>query len=267
MVYRDAGEDGEQILRRAVEGVPAMLRPGGRFYSMQMASDRVDESLEQRVRKWLGESHEEFDIVLAVVTAMSPAEQVSKQIAGKLKSIGEVGEFLEMYARLQVKSLVYGGLLIERHDSPRQPLTGRVHAGTGFLERHLDWVLRWQQMLIKPETAAMTPGWRPVAAPDCKLRSAGSLHEHRFVMNEFQVASQCPFQSTLRCDEWLTDVIRKCDGTLTYAEHYDLARASGLMTQSLPFEKFAGALNVLVTLGLLRLVDFPLPAPAGPEGE
>ena len=53
-LYRDAGEDGEQIIRRAVEGLPEMLRPGGRFYSQQVATDREKETLEQRVRKWLG---------------------------------------------------------------------------------------------------------------------------------------------------------------------------------------------------------------------
>src|ERR1019366_1205084 len=31
MIFRDGGEDGEQILRRIVEGVPRFLRPGGRF--------------------------------------------------------------------------------------------------------------------------------------------------------------------------------------------------------------------------------------------
>ena len=39
MIFRDGGEDGEQILRGIVEGLPRFLRPGGRFYTLVVAAD------------------------------------------------------------------------------------------------------------------------------------------------------------------------------------------------------------------------------------
>ena len=54
-VFRDGGQDGEQVLRRIVEGLPEFLEPGGRFYGFAVASDREGEPLEARVRKWLGD--------------------------------------------------------------------------------------------------------------------------------------------------------------------------------------------------------------------
>ena len=54
LIFRDGGEDGEQIIRRVVEGLPRFLRPGGKFYALLMATDREGEEFEQRIRKWLG---------------------------------------------------------------------------------------------------------------------------------------------------------------------------------------------------------------------
>jgi hypothetical protein len=54
LIFRDGGEDGEQIMRRIVEGLPRFLRPGGTFYALLMATDREGEEFEQRIRKWLG---------------------------------------------------------------------------------------------------------------------------------------------------------------------------------------------------------------------
>ncbi|HEV3202441.1 MAG TPA: class I SAM-dependent methyltransferase, partial [Bryobacteraceae bacterium] len=50
-VFAVSGDDGEQIIRRTVEGLPQYLRPGGRFYSLQVATDREGEDFEERIRK------------------------------------------------------------------------------------------------------------------------------------------------------------------------------------------------------------------------
>lgn len=55
LLFRDGGEDGEQIFRRIVQGLPQYLKPGGRFYCVTTATDRENESLQDRVRGWLGE--------------------------------------------------------------------------------------------------------------------------------------------------------------------------------------------------------------------
>jgi SAM-dependent methyltransferase len=57
MIYRDAGEAGEDVTRRLIEGIPQHLRPGGKCVVLCVARDTNQAPFETRVREWLGEAH------------------------------------------------------------------------------------------------------------------------------------------------------------------------------------------------------------------
>src|SRR5439155_22250135 len=71
LIFDSGGQDGEQIVRRIIEGLPRYLRPGGRFTALTMGSDRGDSDqgrsdrdhpFEHRLREWLGSREAEFDV-------------------------------------------------------------------------------------------------------------------------------------------------------------------------------------------------------------
>jgi SAM-dependent methyltransferase len=97
LVFRDAGQDGEQIIRRAIEGVPGVLRPGGRFYSLQMATDREGEKLEDRVRKWLGAASGEFDVVVLVHSSRSVPQYLAESAVHRPVNLEQTRELVEMW--------------------------------------------------------------------------------------------------------------------------------------------------------------------------
>ena len=66
MIFDSGGQDGEQIVRRIIEGLPEHLRPGGRFHALTMGTDR-SEPFEKRLRRWLGEAEGEFDVAFVVI--------------------------------------------------------------------------------------------------------------------------------------------------------------------------------------------------------
>ena len=74
MLFRDGGEDGEQVLRGVIEGLPRHLRSGGRCCCQTMATDREGNSFEQRIRGWLGEQEREFDVILVASSIRSKGE-------------------------------------------------------------------------------------------------------------------------------------------------------------------------------------------------
>jgi SAM-dependent methyltransferase len=76
VIYRDGGETGETLVRRIVEALPQHLRPGGTYYSMCVGLDTDEGGFEQRVRSWLGESQDEFDVIFAFSDERSPARFV-----------------------------------------------------------------------------------------------------------------------------------------------------------------------------------------------
>jgi len=259
MVYRDAGEDGEQILRRAVEGLPQVLRPGGRYYSVQMATDRDGETFEQRVRKWLGDYADEFDVAVAAISIKPPADHFAESIVQNRMGAEEAHDMVELLKSFNVKFLVYGALLIERHASPRKPLSGRIQTGDGFAERHLDWELRWQQRIIEPDVTDWLAACHAEPAPDLTVESKGKIKDGRLAWNEFHIRTQSPFSSSFRCEEWVAHLIAECDGS-TWKENYERARYRGLISEKVGLREFSGLLTLLVTLGILRLKEFPVPA-------
>jgi methylase of polypeptide subunit release factors len=82
LVYRDGGDDGEKVLRRIVEGLPAHLRPGGMFYAFVMSTDRESGTLTDRIRQWLGTAAGEFEITLDITgeAEMKWYERVREQL-------------------------------------------------------------------------------------------------------------------------------------------------------------------------------------------
>ena len=81
LIFRDGGQDGEQIIRRAVEGLPRFLRPGGKFYALLMATDREGEDFQQRIRKWLGPDEASFDVILVSDWLHTPEELFAEKPA------------------------------------------------------------------------------------------------------------------------------------------------------------------------------------------
>ena len=126
IIFRDGGEDGEQVIRRAVEGLPRFLRAGGRFYSVLMASDRVGESFEQRMRKWMGSQESEFDIAVTAYSIEPPGVAFGNLLRQEGSDLKKVVSLSALWSATRTEAIVYAAVVIERHDVPRPAVTKRV---------------------------------------------------------------------------------------------------------------------------------------------
>jgi SAM-dependent methyltransferase len=249
-VFAVSGEDGEQVIRRAVEGLPQYLRPGGRFYSLQVATDREGEDFEDRIRKWLGDAQEEFDVMLAVHNRRAPTEYLA---ADQHRLVEESRNWLDLWERTRTTFMVYATLLIERHGEPRRAVTRRGHKGAGYTGRDLEWLLDWLKELFRPDHVEMLLDSRPLARPENELLVVHRLRDGAFHREDFRLDIPGPFVMSLRCEDWLTALIPDCDGLKTWREHFEHARRDGIIREDVPIEEFAKGLGVLVAVGALKL--------------
>jgi len=249
-VFAVSGEDGEQIIRRTVEALPQYLRPGGRFYSLQVATDREGEDFEDRVRKWLGDAQPEFDVMLAVHTRRSPVEHLAHD---ENRLVEESRSWLELWERTRTTFMVYATLLIERHDEPRRALTRRVYKGAGYTARDLEWLLDWLKAISQPDHVEMLLGCRPLSRPENELVVVHRLRDGGFRREEFRLEIPGPFVLSLRCEDWLTQIIPDCDGVRTWREHFERAKGDNIIRDDVPIEEFARGLGVLVAVGAIKL--------------
>jgi len=258
LVFRDGGEDGEQIVRRVVEGLPRMLRPGGRLYSLHMASDRTGEPYEQRIRKWLGSQAAEFDVLVITERIHKPQDFLSRQLNVIKREPGEVGFWMEMWKANHTEFLIYCWVLVRRHDGARPPVTARAHAGKNYLPRHREWLLDFESEAASPDGMAMLLASKPVLSPNCELVVLNRVREGRFNAEEFQTRTHSPFDNSAQIEGWVAELIAECDGTRSGREHFDRRVAQGVLPPEASLAEFAGVLRWLISNGILHLPGRPL---------
>jgi SAM-dependent methyltransferase len=228
LIYRDGGEDGEQILRRAIEGLPQFLRPGGTFYAAAMAADCEGETFEERVRKWLGASRHEFDLVLVSHWLREPPQFLATTRAKGNVPADEIAYLEDLWKRRKVQYLLHAGIVLRRVAETRPAITTRMQKGQGMTRHHIQWLLDWETRARNPASVEWVMGLSPSIAPLCRLLVQHRVRDGRFAPHDFVLACPTPFDSECRVDPWLAAAISRCDGSKTVRDHIQESRRSGL---------------------------------------
>jgi SAM-dependent methyltransferase len=257
-IFRDGGDDGEQILRRVVEGLPQYLRPGGRFYTLVLGADLEDETFEARIRRWLGAHESAFDVVMVSHSLRTPSEFVANSLRGGKVKLRDLKFWTDTWARRKAQFLFYGAVLIRHHEKARAPFTARVQRGNGFQPAHLDWLLDWEAECREPGATDFLFGLRPAIASNAQLHVLHRLHEGSFTPELYGIEINEPFVTDLRCAKWTVALIASCDGRRTWREVLEDSRKAGLVADEVPNDEFADLLRALVGQGLLRVAERPL---------
>ena len=162
-IFYDGGQDGEQVTRRIVEGLPRYLRPGGCFYCLAQGSDRKNAPLEQRLRGWLGESQADFDVAVIERRAHAP-EDAALMYAMKSKGGYETLNLMrDLFSSLSIESLSYGWIVIQRKNDTRKVFTVRRSAGTRTGREEIAWLLKWETFAASPSAFEDLREMTPVA--------------------------------------------------------------------------------------------------------
>ncbi len=255
LIYRDGGEDGEQILRRAIEGLPRFLRPGGTFYAAAMAADCEGEMVEDRIRKWLGANREEFDLVLLSHWLREPDQFILQTRAKGDLPASEIRYLEELWQRRKVQFLFYGGILLRRLAEPRPAVTARMQKGKGMKREHIEGLLDWETRARNPASLAWLMSLNPSIAPPCRLLVQHCVHEGRFAPRDFALSCPSPFDADCRVEPWVAAVIARCDGSKTVQDHLEEAKRSGQMPANYRDEDFTAILVTMVSAGILTISE------------
>ena len=260
MIFRDGGEDGEQILRRIVEGVPRFLRPGGRFCTMVTAADCEGQPFEDRLRLWLGAAQAEFDLVLAAYTLTGPKDLAANSFLGQNTPVEDIRYRHEIWARRKVQFLFHGSVLMRRHEGARPAFTARVLKGEGFTPRHVEWLLEWNTEVREAASLGRLMGLRPFLSPHAEMGVLHRVRDGQLVPEVFSLRSNRPFEAECILQPWLAQIASRCDGQTSWREHFEQAKGGGMVPEAATEEEFLGVLEPLVSNGLLWIGEKPLPA-------
>jgi methylase of polypeptide subunit release factors len=254
LIYRDGGEDGEQILRRVIEGLPRFLRPGGTFYAAAMAADCEGEMFEERIRKWLGATQQEFDLVLVSYWLREPEQFLATTRAKGNVPADEIAYLEDLWTRRKVQYLLHAGILLRRVAETRPAITVRMQKGQGMTRHHIQWLLDWETRARNPASLEWVMSLSPSIAPQCRLLVQHRVREGRFAPYDFVLACPSPFDSECRVEAWLAAAISRCDGSKTVRDHIQESRRSGLPATHQD-DDVAAIIVTMISAGVLTLAE------------
>jgi SAM-dependent methyltransferase len=258
LVYRDGGDTGEQVTRRVVEGLPAHLKPGGRCAILCMGRDAEEGSFEQRVRSWLGEARDEFDVVFGHETTLTPDEVIDRmKKRDEPVTDGETRAFGDLLVKLGTKQFVYGVLRIERLPSPAPLEPLRLGMSPGATAIDFEPFLAWRRLRREPGLTDRIGRARPRLALGVELTGAGGANGWNAEPSVAVSPSSVRLGSSLGLEAWAVPLVSRMDGAVSVDDILAAARRSGEMPSANTREDLVDLVVRLVDRGLLepRLAD------------
>ena len=258
-VFCDGGVDGEQVTRRMVEGLPRYLKPGGCFYCLAQGSDRKGAAFEQRIRGWLGESQGEFDVLVVVRQLQNPQDAAVQY--GMTSSGGRfaAGQMRDALLSLDVESLVYGWIVIQRRKDGRKVFTVRRATAREERREEIAWLLRWEAFAAGAPSLDAVQEMTPVANRSLELHTVHRIKDGNLAPDGFKLHTEDPFTMDCLVPSWAGYLISHCDGKSTVRRLLETCKAGNLIPPDTPPEEFAKVIIFLFSGGFLEVTGFSLP--------
>jgi len=255
LIFDSGGQDGEQIVRRIIEGLPRYLRPGGRFYSLTMGSDREINGLarpfEERLREWLGPQGAEFDVAFVNRTTRTPREWAAESVIRNRGAVDDIANWRAFFESLGIKVLVYGCVMIQRRAAKRPVFTVRRQTGPRTGPAEHAWLLDWETI-----GATLKPAWldeaRPAVAPGAKLRVDHHFEAGNWAPDHYLLETEHPFNNEMPAQAWTAYLFTLCDGSRTADQIFQQLKTEGALHPETPALAFTNMLATLVSGGFLQ---------------
>ena len=243
--FADGGDDGEMVIRSAVEGLPKHLAPGGEFIAQFRAADIVNVPLEQRLRSWLGERHSDFDVVLVVRETSTVHEHLFDAVLKANAGLDVYHSCLKRFSERGVQQLVYGSVLIRRKQFGSAAVTVRKNVGRRCGYAELRWALDAEQARAPIDVDTVVLRVSPDVEVDVKHRVNESGH---LLPTDYKLVCSTPFSEELTCSQWLAVLLSEFDGRRTGADVFQRMQQHGPVEPA----QFEAAVQRLVAMSVLR---------------
>lgn len=259
VVWRDGGATGEEPIRRIVAGLPQFLCSGGTFYAACGGFDTKDQTLEHRVRSWLGPSHGLFDVLFAVEFDKSPWHlAVDSRSTPTAHSEAGSQRLLERFSEIGALNFVTGSLVIYRRTEaetslPREPLTLRAQLSPMTDGSCFDTSLRWWRWLGPTQSLEALGQLKPRLGSTLRVNITHVVQDQELVAAAFLLESSQPFHAESKVDPEMVQVLLRCDGNTSLTEIFQIAREASLIPENLPLPDFLKFGAKMIERGYLEI--------------
>lgn len=264
LIYRDGGEDGEQVTRAILEGLPAHLASGGLFQCTCALSARGGRPAFQRVRDALGDASREFDLVFV----RNDRFDLTHHFRGSLLSADpevsmRTAALLRRFDELELETVHFCTIAMRRHGEDRVGFTLDVERGAATRWPHLAWALAVGGAAADDDRFADAVLDAPVAlAPGARFELSyrlGRDGEEAWVPTSGRIRVDRPFPSSVDVGMADAAVLAGFDGASTLRQHLHALQADGRLPPAIDPRAFARSFGPMVLAGIVDSGVAPLP--------
>ncbi len=269
-IYRDGGEDGEQVTRRILEGASRHLAPGGVLQCTCMLTDRKGTSLGERIREMLGPDSGELDLLVLENHRGDPWSDLTSRLAqARGDRAAEIVEQIQAFQEMGVEAMVFSTIVVRQNRGAHPPLTLVLTRGPGTRWPQVEWALEMGARLAAPHRggawlAASSPRLSPHARLHLRYRGAAGTQDPWEAEGGYVQVTH-PFVQGGDTTLAVAQFLGRCDGRTPVGAHMERMRREGQVPADLPLDRFLDMVGELVELGVLELEDLPVPVPAPPH--
>lgn len=260
-IFFSGGQDGEEITRRCIEGLPDHLADGGIFLALTMGGDRVDQPFECRIRQWLGAREREFDIALIVRKELDPRDFALRANRETIRTREESDAWDRLFASLQVTSLVYGFVCVQRRAGTRTTFTVRRQAAPSASRSPWEWLLAWETAAIGDGLTRIILDSRLHASREAEFEVVHRLGQAEWTPASYKLRTDRIFSMECSAQPWMAHMLSLCDGRTGREVLAALVR-NEVLPEAVPEHEFARAAAALVSGGFLEVEGFRPPQEA-----
>lgn len=254
-IYYGGGEIGEEITQRVIAELPERLKAGGRLYCRTLGTDRPGQGFEQRVRRWLGERSSDFDVGLFVFQTLAPRLFALEETVKKNGGREELAQREALFKKNDVKELVTGVVVVQRHAERRPAFTIR-RTMSGTPAAAVEWAMDWEAELHRQGAAQKLLQARPAVAPGVGISVRHILRDGDISPKDFTLSVEHPFTTDCKVQPWMVLLLPRCDGKTTVKELFEIAKQNEWIAPETPVEEFCSLLGTLISGGFLESAGF-----------
>jgi hypothetical protein len=259
-VFSSGGRDGEEITRSIIQGLPDHLNNGGCFIALTMGSDRAGQPLERRIRNWLGARHAEFDIALLVRKELDPHTFALRANRDTIRSREEADRWDQLFTKLQINSLCYGFICIQRRTGAKRTFTIRRQVSPSAIRAPWEWLLRWEAAAQGDQLPQIILDSPLYASQKTEFHVLHSLKQGGWNPSKYTLRTDYPFSMECQAQPWMAHLISLCDGQATGRDVLRRLIGDGILPESASEPEFAEAAASLASGGFIEIEGFRPPS-------
>jgi len=262
-IFYGGGEIGEEITKRIIAELPGKLKPGGRLYCRTLGTERPGHPFEERIREWLGDKHQDFDVALFTIQTLEPRQFSLYETVSKSGGKEQFAQWEKLFEKNEVRGLVVGIVVIQRLAEQRPAFTIRRDLGSSTPAAALEWAIRWETEIRLEGSEQRLLQAKLLATPGTEIIVRHVLRDGEISPESITLSTKQPFATELRVQPWMTMLLPRCDGKTTVVELFEIAKQTDWIVPETPPEEFFRLLATLISGGFLQTEELRLPAVAG----